>query len=86
MFPRPNVENPENQAIQHGGVYRVHGKSRLRGYEKIYVGRLSSGYPLLGVWGSWMTFKKTEMAKTLRNGFCMIKRSPLNHKWLDFAI
>ena len=33
-----------------------------------------------------MTFKKAEMAKTLRNGLNMIKMNPLNHKWLDFAI
>ena len=42
--------------------------------------------PLLGVLGAWMTFKKAEMAKTLRNGLSMIKTNPLNHNWLDFAI
>jgi hypothetical protein len=52
----------------------------------MYVGRLFSGYPLLGVLGVWMTFKKAEMAKTLRNGLSMIETKPLNHKWLDFAI
>jgi hypothetical protein len=70
------------------GVYKVHGKSQLQGYKKIYVGRgrLFSGYPLLGFLGAWMTFKKAEMAKTLRNGLSMIETNPLNHKWLDFAI
>ena len=42
--------------------------------------------PLLGVWGAWMTFKKAEMAKTLRNGLTMIELNPLDHNWLDFAI
>jgi hypothetical protein len=50
------------------------------------VRRLFSGYPLLGVLGAWMTFKKAEMAKTLRNGLSMIETNSLNHKWLDFAI
>ena len=40
----------------------------------------------MGVLGTWMTFKKAEMAKTLRNGLSMSKMDPLNHKWLDFAI
>jgi hypothetical protein len=39
-----------------------------------------------GVLGAWMTFKKPEMDKTLRNGLSMIETDPLNHKWLDFAI
>jgi hypothetical protein len=43
-------------------------------------------YPLLGVLEAEMTFKKAEMAKTLRNGLSMIEMNPLNHKWLDFAI
>ena len=42
--------------------------------------------PLLGVLGAWMTFKKAEMAKTLRNGLSMIETNPLNHNWLDFVI
>ena len=42
--------------------------------------------PLLGVLGAWMTFKKAEMAKTLRNGLSMIEMNPLNHNWSDFAI
>ena len=42
--------------------------------------------PLLGVLGAWMTFKKAEMAKTLRNGLSMIETNPLNHNWSDFAI
>ena len=33
-----------------------------------------------------MTFKKAEMAKTLRNGLSMIEMNPLNHNWLYFAI
>ena len=33
-----------------------------------------------------MTFKKAEMAKTLRNGSSMIETNPLNHNWADFAI
>ena len=33
-----------------------------------------------------MTFKKTEMAKTLRNGLSMIEMNPLNHNWSDFVI
>ena len=33
-----------------------------------------------------MTFKKAEMAKTLKNGLSMIETNPLNHDWLDFAI
>ena len=40
----------------------------------------------LGVLGAWMTFKKAEMAKTLRNGLSMIETNPLNNNWLDFAI
>jgi hypothetical protein len=39
-----------------------------------------------GVLGAWMTFKKPEIDKTLRNGLSMIETDPLNHKWLDFAI
>ena len=33
-----------------------------------------------------MTFKKADMAKTLRNGLSMIETNPLNHNWTDFAI
>ena len=58
----------------------------MRGFEKIYVGRLFSGYLKLGVLGAWMTFKKAEMSKTLKNGLGMIETNPLNHNWLDFAI
>ena len=71
----------------------VHEKSRLRGFQKTYVGRLFSGYlkyPLswgfLRVLGAWMTFKKADMAKTLKIRFSMIEMNPLNHKWLDFVI
>ena len=42
--------------------------------------------PLLGVLGAWMTFKKAEMAKTLRNGLSMIEMNPLNHNWSHFVI
>jgi hypothetical protein len=58
----------------------------LQGFEKIYVERLFLGYLKLGVLGAWITFKKAEMAKTLRNGFSMIETNNLNHNWLDFAI
>ena len=68
------------------GVYIPYGKSQFQGFEKIYVGRLFSGYLNLGVLGVRMTFKKVEMAKTLRNGLGMIKMNPLKHNWLDFAI
>ena len=52
----------------------------------MYVGRLFSGYLKLGVLGAWMTFKKAEMSKTLKNGLGMIETNPLNHNWSDFAI
>ena len=58
----------------------------MQGFEKIYVGRLFSGYLKWEVLGAWMTFKKAEMAKTLRNGLSMIETNPLSHNWLDFAI
>ena len=50
------------------------------------MGRLFPGYLKLGVLGVWVTFKKAEMAKTLRNGLSMIKINPLNHHWRDFVI
>ena len=53
---------------------------------KKYMGRLFSRYPLLGVLGVWMTFKKAEMEKTLRNGLNLSEMDPINNKWLDFAI
>ena len=40
---------------------------------------------LRGLW-AWMTFKKAEMDKTLRNGLSISETDLLNHKWLDFAI
>ena len=49
-----------------------YGKFRLQGFEKIHVGRLFSEYLKLGVLGVWMTFKKAEMAKTLRNGLLVL--------------
>ena len=39
-----------------------------------------------GVLGAWMTFKKAEMAKTLKNGLNMIETNPLNHNWSHFVI
>ena len=63
-----------------------YGKSQLQGFEKIYVGRLFSGYLKLEVLGAWMNFKKAEMAKPLRNGLSMIETNPLNHNWSDFLI
>ena len=33
-----------------------------------------------------MTFKKAEMANTLRNGLSMIETNPLNHIWSDLVI
>ena len=42
--------------------------------------------PLFGVLGAWRTFKKAEMAKTVRNGLSMIETNPLDHNWLDFSI
>ena len=41
---------------------------------------------LLGVLGAWMTFKKAEMAKTLKNGLIMIERNFLNYNWSHFVI
>ena len=52
----------------------------------IYVVRLFSGYLKFGVLGTWMTFEKAEMAKTLRNGLSMIEMNSLNHNLSDFAI
>ena len=39
-----------------------------------------------GVWTFWHTFKKFEIAKTLRNGLSMSEKDPLDHKRLDFEI
>ena len=33
-----------------------------------------------------MTFKKAEMAKSLKNGLNMIETNPLNHNWSHFVI
>ena len=44
-------------------------------------------HPLFwGVLGVWVTFKKAEMEKTLRNGLSMSETDPLNYKRLDFPI
>ena len=48
------------------------------------IWEVSDSPSLWGVLGAWMTFKKSEMAKTL--GLSMSETDPLNHKWLDFAI
>merc|ERR1712051_675394 len=57
---------------------------------KNICGKVIFGVPeiplLLGVLGAWMTFKKAEMAKTLKNGLIMIKTNPLNHNWSHFVI
>ena len=58
----------------------------MQGFEKIYVGRLFSEYLKWGVLGVWMTLKKAEMAKTLKNGLSMIKTNPLNHNRSHFVI
>ena len=44
------------------------------------------GYLKWEVLGAWMTFKKAEMAKTLKNGLIMIETNPLNHNWSHFVI
>ena len=48
----------------------------MQGFEKLYVGRLFSGYLKWEVLGAWMTFKKAEMAKTLENRLSMIEMNP----------
>ena len=58
----------------------------MQGFEKIYVGMLFSGYLKWEVLGAWMTFKKAEMAKTLKIGLSMIETNPLNHNWSLFMI
>ena len=59
----------------YGGVYMVHKKSGLQGYKNRYGGSPFSRYlihPLfLGGLGIWMTFKKAEMKKILRNGLSL---------------
>ena len=83
-------ESRLNREIQPFVVEDVHRKSRLRGYKNRYVGSPILQYLILplffGVLGARMTFKKAEMAKTLRNGLSMIETNPLNHNWWDFAI
>ena len=68
-------------------VYKVLGKSRLRGYQHRYVGsyylEVPDSPPLLGVLGVWMTFKKAAMAKTLRNGLIMSEMGlPITNGWI----
>ena len=62
------------------------GSPNCKDLKKIYVGRLFSGYLKWGVLGAWMTFKKAEMAKTLKNGLIMIEMNPLNHIWSHFVV
>ena len=57
----------------------------MQGFEKVIFG-VPEIPPLLGVLGAWMTFKKAEMAKTLKNGLSMIEMNPLNHNWSHFVI
>ena len=63
----------------------MHGLSRLGGYKNCYLGSPFLRYlihPLYWeVSGAWMTFKKAEMKKILRNGLIMSKMDHLNHKW-----
>ena len=58
----------------------------MQGFEKMYVGRLFLGYLKWEVLGAWVTFKKAEMAKTLKNELSMIETNPLNHNWSHFVI
>ena len=59
-------------------LYIPYGKSRLRVFRKVTFG--APEIPtLLEVLGAWMTFKKAEMAKTLKNGSSMIETNLLNH-------
>ena len=51
-------------------------------WEVYFQVRLPEIPSLLGVLGAWMTFKKAEMAKTLRNGLSMIETNPLNHNFV----
>ena len=43
-------------------------------------------HPLFFWLGAWMTFKKAEMEKNLRNGLSMSETDPLDNKQLDVAI
>ena len=62
------------------------GSPNCKDLKKIYVGSLFSGYLKGGDLGAWMTFKKAEMAKPLKNGLIMIERNPLNYNWSHFVI
>ena len=57
----------------------------MQGFEKIYVGRLFSGYLKWEVLGAWMTFKKAEMEKTLKNGLSMIGNEPPEPQLVPFC-
>ena len=96
----PSNENPEKKNSQDfhyldkkpltwGGLYNFWEVPIARIWKNI-CGKVIFGVPeippLFEVLGAWMTFKKAEIAKTLRNGLSMIEMNPLNHNWLDFAI
>ena len=63
----------------HGSVYIPYGKSQLRGFGKIYVGRLFSGYlkyPLFwGFGGRGWPFKRMKWQKPLGMGLVWLKRT-----------
>ena len=63
-----------------GGVYKVHGKSRLQWYEIRYVGSLFYLYlihPLFwGFWGRGWPLKRLKWQKSLRVGSVQVKRTP----------
>ena len=47
-------------------------------------GKVIFRVPSFGVLGAWMTFKKAEMEKTLRNGLSLSETDPLNQKKVGF--
>ena len=51
-----------------------------------FMGSPDYKYLFWGILGAWMTFKKPDVDKTLKNGLSVSETDPLNHKWLDFAI
>ena len=53
---------------------------------KIAMGEVHFRSIFLGGFGAWMTFKKAEIEKILRNGLNMSETDPLNYKRLDFTI
>ena len=75
--------NHKIQPIVVEGVHFNHTQPIPKGFCHF---SLFKGHPLLGVLGAWMTFRKAEVAQTVRNGLSRIETNPLNHNWLDFAI